>query len=229
MEKMHYYHRFWRYWNRTEPDTIHFIKEEFSIGGVALDIGANKGIVTYFLGKQAGSSGKVHAFEPQPEMGGQIRRVAASFELEDIVKVYSIGLSDHEETATLYRGKPGGTANFIKAAKWQTDSVEVEVIPLDSFVERHGIDRIDFIKCDVDGYETQVLNGARKTLEAFGPKVLVEIGEANLTGVAEILKECNYDEGVFWRKGRRYPASETNQVEYRHPNSKWRNFLFCQQ
>jgi FkbM family methyltransferase len=224
-EKLHYYHRFWRYWSRTEPDTVRFIKEEFAPGGLALDIGANKGIVTYFLGRQAGPKGRVLAFEPQPEMRQQISRVARSFGLNN-VEAISVALSNHNETATLFRGNPGATANLIRGGKWQTDTVEVETITLDSFFEERQLIHLDFLKCDVDGFELEVLQGAEATLKRFHPKVLIEIGETNLPEVADTLKSFGYDGGVFWYQGKRYPCSQTQEVGYRHPNSKWRNFLF---
>ena len=225
-EMLHYRHRFLRYRNRTEPDTVNFIKEEFEPGGVALDIGANKGIVTYFLGKQAGQNGRVIAFEPQPELGRQISRVANTFGLRN-VDVHSIGLSDEDGMATLYRGNIGSTANLVVGAEWQTEELRVPIRSLDSFFEVAGIERLNFVKCDVDGYEVPVLKGAEKVLMKFHPKVLIEIQDTDVPEVAEILKRYGYDGGVFCFKGRRYPASETQNVGYRHAIAKWRNFLFC--
>lgn len=224
-EKLHYCHRFCRYAWRSEPDTVRFIREEFEPGGTALDIGANKGIVTYFLGKQAGPEGRVIAFEPQPEMKQQIIKVTNTFGLKN-VEVHSLGLSDSNGTATLFRGKSGATANLVKGAEWQTDKVTVETKTLDSFAAERPIDRLDFIKCDVDGFEAQVLRGAEKTLRKYRPKVMVEISEDLVPEIVEILNGYGYDDGVFWFRGKRYPTVETTEIAYRHPNSKWRNFLF---
>jgi FkbM family methyltransferase len=225
-EKLHYQHRFLRYRNRTEPDTVFFIKEEFAPGGVALDIGANKGIVTYFLGKQAGPDGRVIAFEPQPELGQQITKVANTFGLHN-VEVHGIGLSDSDGVATLFRGNVGSTANLVAGAAWQKDEVKVVTKSLDSFFAETGLNQLDFVKCDVDGYEAPVLKGAEKVLKRFYPKVLIEIQDRDLPEIGSILKSYGYDDGVFWYKRRRYPASETHQIGYRHPTAKWRNFLFC--
>ncbi len=224
-EKLHYYHRFLRYWWRTEPDTVRFIKEEFDRGGFALDIGANKGIVTYFLGKQAGPDGKVIAFEPQPEMRAQIEKVINTFDLKN-VEIHSVALSNTNEKATLFRGKPGATANLVAGGSWQTDEVEVETRTLDSYISEAGLEKIDFVKCDVDGYETQVLEGAEKLLTQYSPKVLVEISEPLVPRIEEILKKYGYDQAEFWYKGERYPIEKTKEIGYRHPNAKWRNFLF---
>tara|TARA_R110000850_G_scaffold9196_17_gene34015 strand:+ start:303 stop:1016 length:714 start_codon:yes stop_codon:yes gene_type:complete len=226
LEKLRYCHRFWRYRRRSEPDTIIFIKEEFLPGGLALDIGANKGIVTYFLSRQAGPKGKVVAFEPQSEMNQQISRVAKTFGMSNI-EIHTIGLSDKNGTATLFRGEAGTTANLVAGADWQNEKVEIETVTLDSFFETHQLDRLDFIKCDVDGFEAEVLNGAVGVLKKYSPKVLIEIDESDLAKITAIFEDFGYDGGVFWHGGKRYPASDTEKVSYRHPTAKWRNFLFC--
>jgi FkbM family methyltransferase len=224
-EKLHYHHRFLRYRYRTEPDTVAFIEQEFEPGGVALDIGANKGIVTYFLGKQAGTFGKVIAFEPQTEMGLQISRVVKTFGLQN-VEIHCIGLSDSDGEAILFRGGAGSTGNLLAGAEWQKEKVRVAVRSLDSFFESTGMGQLDFIKCDVDGYELPVLIGAENVLKKYHPKLLIEIHEEDLPKIADILNEYGYDGGVFWFKGKRYPAHQTDQVAYRHIGAKFRNFLF---
>lgn len=224
-ERLHYLHRFFRYRNRTEPDTVRFIEEEVSVGDVVLDIGANKGIVTYFLGKAAGTEGRVLAFEPQPEMEELIGKVAKSFRLEN-VEVFPLGLSDRDEETSLFRGEAGSTAVLESGRDWQKDEIKIKITTLDGFLEKQGIEHVDFIKCDVDGYELHVLNGGRKLLEECGPKVLVEVSESDLEGVIEVFRELGYDDGVFWYRGNRYPASETGRFPYRHVGAEFRNFLF---
>ena len=225
-ERLHYLHRFFRYRNRTEPDTVRFIEEEVKNGDVVLDIGANKGIVTYFLGKAAGPEGRVLAFEPQPEMEELIGKVAESFRLKN-VEIFPLGLSDRDEETSLFRGEAGSTAVLESGRDWQQDEIKIKITTLDGFLEQQGVDHIDFIKCDVDGYEMHVLNGARKLLEEVGPKVLIEVSETALEEVTAVFLELGYDDGVFWYRGKRYPAAETSEIPYRHVGAEFRNFLFC--
>lgn len=224
VERLHYRHRFWRYTHRTEPDTVHFIRNELRPGQTALDIGANKGIVTYFLARQAGPQGRVIAFEPQPEMAPQIRKMANTFKLENIT-IETLGLSDRCETMSLFRGEAGSTANMVEGRNWQQEKLEVETVTLDSYVEKEKL-RVDFIKCDVDGYESQVLAGAAGVLREQKPKLLIEISEKNLVEISSIIDSYGYGTGEFFHGGRRYPAAETTRVPYRHEGAKFRNFLF---
>jgi hypothetical protein len=49
----------------------------------------------------------------------------------------------------------------------------VPAITLDSFVERNNIERVDFIKADIEGAERNMLWGARKILKEFAPKLSI--------------------------------------------------------
>jgi hypothetical protein len=53
--------------------------------------------------------------------------------------------------------------------------VDVPMTTLDTFVVEQSLERIDFIKCDVEGAELLVFRGAEKTLTRFHPPILLEI------------------------------------------------------
>lgn len=65
--KLHMLHRCWRYRLRTEKESIRYIlsinKKIQSI--TAIDIGANRGIYSYWLSKQVSKGGQIIAFEPR--------------------------------------------------------------------------------------------------------------------------------------------------------------------
>jgi FkbM family methyltransferase len=51
--------------------------------------------------------------------------------------------------------------------------ITVPAIPLDTFVERNGIERVDFIKADIEGAERNMLRGATNILRTFAPKLSI--------------------------------------------------------
>jgi hypothetical protein len=51
----------------------------------------------------------------------------------------------------------------------------MEAVTVDAFVRDRGLDRVDFIKLDVEGAERHVLDGAAETLRRFRPKVALSV------------------------------------------------------
>ena len=51
-------------------------------------------------------------------------------------------------------------------------TIKVDFMSFDEYVKENGVDKIDFIKIDVEGFENQVINGMKKTLELFSQKIL---------------------------------------------------------
>ena len=87
LEKAHVIHRSWRYRLRHEKDSIKYVLGLNLDGAIALDIGANKGIYTYWLSKKVGKDGKVIAFEPQPELGEYLNDLKKSFDRQVFEKI----------------------------------------------------------------------------------------------------------------------------------------------
>ncbi|MDQ7083784.1 MAG: FkbM family methyltransferase [Sulfurovum sp.] len=65
--------------------------------------------------------------------------------------------------------------HIVMNPKSMQNLTKVNVITLDKYVEEKGIEQINFIKCDVEGAELLVLQGAKKTIEKFYPIILIEI------------------------------------------------------
>ena len=58
-----------------------------------------------------------------------------------------------------------GNKNFVES------SDVVETITLDDFVKENNLERVDFIKADIEGFERNMLSGAQETLKNFAPKL----------------------------------------------------------
>ncbi len=140
---------------------------------ISADIGANIGHHTMFLSRY---SERVHAFEPFAPVRRRLQSHIDANRLENIV-VHDIGLSDVDETQEYYlpKGTNWGTGSFVGGGNDQAaQKVRLTVCEGDSYFRDHGIDRLDFIKLDVEGYEGHVLRGLRTTLRAQRPIILME-------------------------------------------------------
>jgi len=159
---------------------------------VLLDIGSNLGNHTlYWAG--AIKDSHVIAFEPYaPNYQNLVRNIEDN------------GLSDRVQTVNAAVGAGTGKAvlkesfaNNLGGTTFQmTEEVAGEVIPvtaLDDFVEREGVETVDFIKIDTEGFEIDVLRGAKEILKKSRPIVWVEVSAESHAQVVNMLEEHRYE------------------------------------
>lgn len=170
-----------------------------SEGDVALDIGANIGMVTTLMASLVGHSGQVHAFEPNPSLHPLLTQVIGRNRLAN-VKVHPVALGSREANLELrIPAINSGAASLVRggANSGETTS-QVPVRRLADIARREGIQRARLIKIDVEGYEAEVLQGAREWIESARPDaILFELNEAvqppySAIPVFQILLDLNY-------------------------------------
>lgn len=151
-------------------------------GATVLDIGANVGAHTLPLARRVGAQGRVVAFEPTASAFAKLQRnVGLNPELASRVRLERMALGELRDTAApaqLYSSWPLRQAAAAQHASHRGVLAATEgarATTLDAFLEAAGIERVDFIKLDVDGHECSVLRGAAATLSAHRPHLLVEL------------------------------------------------------
>ena len=128
-------------------------------GALVFDVGANVGRKTQaFLELGA----HVVAFEPQPECAEEILLRCGNHER---LTVHQCALGAEKSVALLDVSERSGLAKIVSSSALQTKTIEVEVYPLERFVERYGMP--SFCKIDVEGFELQVLRGLSELPDAF--------------------------------------------------------------
>lgn len=145
-------------------------------GDCVLDIGANVGDWTLQIALRVGRQGRVIAFEPVPYLAETIAKTAR-INRHDWVEVCQLALSSTDGTAefSVERGNSGGSR--LGRMNGDFSHITVKTARLDSILSmRSDIERIDFVKIDVEGFEDQVLQGARETLSRYRPSLLIESG-----------------------------------------------------
>jgi len=145
-------------------------------GDCVLDIGANVGDWTLPMALRVGRQGRVIAFEPVPYLAETVAKTAR-VNRHDWVEVLPLALGSTDGTAefSVERGNSGGSR--LGRMSGDFSHITVKTARLDTLVSaRPDIERIDFVKIDVEGFEVQVLEGARETLARFRPPLLIESG-----------------------------------------------------
>ena len=165
-----------------ETGLCDLIAESVQPGDICVDAGANIGAVAFVMAKIAG---KVYAFEPGPPTHARlIRNIALNPECEQVIVPVAAGLGE-KEGQLLWRGDwfGGGNGGFLPGDKALSgDGDRVPITTLDNFVQSKALDRLDFIKIDVEGMEIEVLKGGRNTIAKCRPKIVLE----TLTDFSEI-------------------------------------------
>jgi FkbM family methyltransferase len=146
----------------------------------ALDVGANIGLTAIALGNLC-SSGKVFAIEASPDTFKYLR--------ENIARAGLANVSCANLAASATAGElpftfaPAFSAGGFISQKYDVSgdprdtylSCTVRACPIDEYLKRTGVDRIDFIKVDVEGFELEVLRGAKQTIERCKPVIYCEV------------------------------------------------------
>lgn len=161
-------------------------------GDTVIDAGAYTGEFTVYAAKAAGPGGKVIAFEPDPSV---FSRLLSNIKLNGLSNVLAInkGLWSAKTVLKFNESAQGG--NFFKDGA--TDTIELNVSPLDDELAAHGIKKVDFIKMDVEGAEVEALKGARQTLLDNDVSLAIASyhklnGEKSSGQVERLLKEFGY-------------------------------------
>jgi len=151
-------------------------------GDVIVDAGANVGAYTLLFSHLAGRRGRVHAFEPVPPTFAALAAHLGRQARFDNVALNRLALSAAAGEVDLYvPGADDGQAAIARhhAGSW-TDARELrtyrcEAVTVDGYLAARGEAPPDFIKCDVEGAELRVLEGAVATLRRRPPLLHLEV------------------------------------------------------
>ncbi len=179
-----------------ERSTVNTYKKLLLPGNTVLDIGANMGAHTLLMAHAIGTHGKVFAFEPtQYAYLKLVRNVSLNPVLAKRIHIEQMMLSDRDNLSpspALYSSWKLTTPRVLRHPKHLgelMDTAGARTEQLDDFVNRLNLNRIDFIKIDVDGNECTVLRGAQRVLKIFRPKILMEFMPYGLEESGHSLKE----------------------------------------
>jgi FkbM family methyltransferase len=183
---------------------LHFIHRNFDTadfraisqlvqpGDIAFDIGANVGEYSVMLSRRCGTSGRVWAFEPVPDTYWRLRETLALNRCGNVTPVQAavgekagvvrMNLFEPQYSAWNTLGMPEMVTpqgNRVSPAK----SVDVPSCTLDEFCRSEKIEKINFLKVDVEGFEKAVFQGAAELLrERRVGSLCFEISQAPLKG-----------------------------------------------
>jgi len=176
---------------------LFFLKKIIRPGFTCLDIGANLGYYSTFLSRLVGAAGKVMAVEPVPLFQEIWKENVKASGLANLTMwPYALGgqntriqMGTPERNGLLHHGM---TKIMSSAQDNYARTYEVEMkIPDELFM---NLNRLDFVKCDVEGYEYEVFRNMQETLRKFKPLIQTELnGTENRQQVKDLLTAIGYE------------------------------------
>lgn len=188
-----------------EPE-VFVLDQLLAPGDVALKVGANYAQYSRVLSRLVGKQGRVFAFEPAGVTFRCLQRNCRLLGLHNVTPK-KLALAEAPGTMTLHtplkRKGVFGVAQASLEPDPELPSLREDILvdTIDNFVRDNEIGAVSFIRCDVEGAEMNVFQGAREVVDAHRPKVLVEAHQDMITRFGYTLQDL---ENWFSRRGYRF-------------------------
>jgi len=175
-----------------ELSTIQGYAKYVCPGSTAIDVGANVGAHTLSLSSMVGPYGQVHAYEPRASI---VDRLKVNLKLNQAgnVVVRAVGVGQKRGQIPFNEGSNDfnqGVGHFDPDSK-----VLIPITSLDEDLSRlEG--QVSFIKIDVEGYELQVIRGAREVLAKHRPAIVLEYNSPPWA-ITDILESCPWPAQIY--------------------------------
>jgi FkbM family methyltransferase len=160
-----------------EPNTVTLFSLLCAKDSHVLDVGANIGMTALALSRIC-PRGQIAAIEPVPRTFQYLRQNVSKSGARN-VKIYNFALGG-SEGSVLMQGHPSNFACSFIADNYTIPandhfSQRVPTKRLDDIFSDLSLDRLDFMKIDVEGFELEVLAGAKEILKVYKPIVFLEM------------------------------------------------------
>lgn len=162
-----------------EPYLTKLMLDNINSSDTVVDVGANIGYYTVLFGSKAK---KVYAFEPE-KVNFEILKKNIKINKLKNVKIFNLALGSRKEKKKIFKSKENYGDNRLGD---RGDLVMVK--RLDDVIE----EKIGLIKIDVQGWEPEVIGGARKLIKKYHPKIFFEYSP-------KMYREAELDYQKMWR------------------------------
>lgn len=138
-----------------EARELEVINRYLKKGSTFLDIGANIGYYSVMAAKLGAT--KIIGIEPNPKLLNRFRENIRFNGFEKKIKTFQIGIGEKIENRDLYLSKIDLGSSSILGGNDGLDKIRIKLLPLDIFLKRESIVRVDIMKIDIEGYEDKAL------------------------------------------------------------------------
>lgn len=171
-----------------------------------IDIGANLGYYSILFGRKTGSRGKVFSVEPVTLFRKVLERNIRRRNWQKNITVLPFALGE-EDNKKIILGVPAGNKHFRhgltrvlndqESQETQFEFHETMMRPESLFGD---LERLDYIKCDVEGYEMHIFPQMTFLLDKFHPVIQIETDGENLKQMITLTGKYGYEPFYFLDK-----------------------------
>lgn len=157
-----------------EKDDLAFLEKYLQPGDNAIDLGAGYGVYSINIAGHISDTGKLLSFEPSSSMVSYLKMSVQENQLTNIT-VYEAGISN-KKTAAMLSIDTITEINKISKDETLSDNYEqICLLSLDNLPDLKNLTPLSLIKFPLDGEETTIFEGAKRTLEQESPLILYPI------------------------------------------------------
>ncbi len=173
-----------------EPAVTDLIRALVRPGDVCLDVGANVGALTLVMARAAGPAGRVIAVEPHPAMCERLLGNVALNRMDQVTAVRA-AVSDKDGTADFFgfdeKAFHKGISSLLPDAE-ACNKMTVRTLTGETLLRELKLDRCDFLKIDVEGVESVVLDQFWGLIGRSRPVIICEYRKTHWTKFGHELK-----------------------------------------
>ena len=181
---------FWMVWKGHEREiTRYFMK--IPVKGTFVDVGAHIGRYSILMAKKGG---EVYSFEPISSTFKQLKLNPKANGVLDKIKAYNLALGPKKEKRDIFFNKAKyGEGSLVQGEKGDKETIQVD--KLDNIIKKK-VEKPVILKIDVEGFEYEVLLGAKNFIRKNKPEIIIEIW--NQESRILLSKLGYYEEGEIW-------------------------------
>jgi len=166
-----------------EPSQTELMGKIVKPGMVVFDLGANFGWFTLVLSKLVGNLGKVYSFEADPSLVNTLRENVKLNNFSNVL-IQPIAVSNKTGISKFSLNESYDTRNQLDSISPSKNTVDVKITSLDEFCIKEKLEKVDFIKMDIEGSEPKALEGMKKIIsENPQLKIITEFNQNAMLSV----------------------------------------------
>lgn len=195
----------WLIYFRCKSDSSLYLLDYLGRAQTIMDVGANIGQTALNMRKKQKKKGiapTIYAFEPFPDTFEKLDRNVQKNNAQKEIHCVRLGIGSEAGVLPMIKHSEANSGGYRISPVQVPGSIDIRVSTIDTFVEQQNIQKIDFLKIDVEGFEMEVLKGARKTIQQFRPVLVFEYGIENI-----LAQNGNIEEVLSWILENNYKIS----------------------